>query len=154
MLLKPVQVEYYQNRAAQMCSFLTEIKICCSHRHSGSRWLSFLFPGRVNLQKKVQIRVAYMNEKNLIPGLPSSRPPHSEHEPQAYHAKTRALASLHCSESYFGGHMEYSVSPESVTVRLTNDSFGIVRGQRTQNNTVYIQYSKYKTVKLRKIESQ
>lgn len=94
-----------------------------------------------------------MNEKNLIPGLPSSRPPHSEHEPQAYHAKTRALASLHCSESYFGGHMEYSVSPESVTVRLTNDSFGIVRGQRTQNNTVYIQYSKYKTVKLRKIES-
>ena len=49
--------------------------------------------------------------------------------------------------------MEYSASPESVTVRLTNDSFGIVRGQRTQNNTVYIQYSKYKTVKLRKIES-
>ena len=82
MLLKPVQVEYYQNRAAQMCSFLTEIKFGCSHRHSGSRWPRFLFPGRVNLQKKVQIRVAYMNEKNLIPGLPSSRPPHSEHEPQ------------------------------------------------------------------------
>ena len=97
MLLKPVQVEYYQNRAAQMCSFLTEIKICCSHRHSGSRCLPFLFPGRVNLQKKVQIRVAYMNKKNLIPGLPSSRPPHSEHEPQAYHAKTRALSLQVCT---------------------------------------------------------
>ena len=32
-----------------------------------------------------------MNGKNLIPGLSSSRPPHSEHEPQAYHALTRAL---------------------------------------------------------------
>ena len=33
--------------------------------------------------------------------------------------------------------MGYSASPESVTVRLTNDSFGIVRDQRTQKNTVY-----------------
>ena len=98
MLLKPVQVEYYQNRAAQMCSFLTEIKFCCSHRHSGSRLLPFLFSGRVNVKKQNDtnnlciIRVAYMKGKNLIPGLPSSRPPHSEHEPQVYHDQTRALS--------------------------------------------------------------
>ena len=54
---------------------------------------SFPLSGRVNLQKKVQIRVAYMNEKNLIPGLPSSRPPHSEQEPQVYYALTRALGA-------------------------------------------------------------
>ena len=92
MLLKPVQVEYYQNRAAQMCSFLTEIKFCCSHRHSGSHWLPFLFPGRVNLQKTNSCSL--YEGKNLIPSLPSSRPPHSEHEPQVYHAQTRVLNSL------------------------------------------------------------
>ena len=90
MLLKPVQVEYYQNRAAQMCSFLTEIKFCCGHRHSGSRRLPFLFPGRVNLQN-TRYKFVWLIWIKKILGLPSSRPPHSEHEPQVYHALTRAL---------------------------------------------------------------
>lgn len=68
--------------------------------------------------------------------VPGPRIPSMSHRSPCYDTRSW-FASLNCSESYFGGHMEYSASPESVTVRLTNDSFGIVSGQRTQKNTVY-----------------
>ena len=140
MLLKPVQVEYYQNRAAQMCSFLTEIKFCCGHRHSGSHWLtSFPLSWSCKLTKnKIQTRAAYMKGKISSQACPVPNP----RIPSMSHRSTMLRhAFLVCKFELqwilLGGHMEYSASPESVTVRLTNDSFGIVRGQRTQTNTVY-----------------